>query len=537
MPPTPPDGAAPTGGSPGGSTGATTPPGPPRASRVVDVGVLVLGLLTGVLALAAWLAGGRDAALWPLLAVSLPLGCLLSRFPLSVTSRMTGVHVPFAPVLLAHLLTLGAPVTALLAWTLTVLPAYLTERRSWTSRVFNTGSSLLSAAAAAAAVAALRHDGAPDVVSVRALLDVLAAGAVYYGVDFVLSAVSVAVEERRRVREELRSPGTLLGGGLFLLMSTLAYLAAAVQSAMPGWVASLMLVPVLALVVAASSYRTANQRRLQQRELFRAAVEVHGAATRGQLREALRRHGSAVVSSGRLEVRTGPPGPAEQGVPVDGLGERGETGGAPGGWWLVTGRSPVPDSERYDAAALESLGVLAEAALVRVALTQEAEHNARHDGLTGLPNRRSFTEHLAAAVAGGREVCVLFVDLDGFKAVNDTLGHAAGDELLAEAGRRLDRTVGHLGTPARLGGDEFAVVLREADLASAARIADAVVAALRVPYRLAAGTAVVGASVGCAAGGEADGADALLSHADDAMYAAKRGGGSRCVLAPAQPAR
>ncbi|WP_432548677.1 diguanylate cyclase domain-containing protein [Kineococcus sp. SYSU DK004] len=534
MPPTRPDGATSAGGPPGASAGP--PPGPPRASRVVDVGVLVLGLLTGTLALAAWLAGGRDAALWPLLAVSLPLGCLLSRFPLSVTSRMTGVHVPFAPVLLAHLLTLGAPVTALLAWTLTVLPAYLTERRSWTSRVFNTGSSLLSAAAAAAAVAALRHDGAPDVVSVRALLDVLAACAVYYGVDFALSAVSVAVEERRRVREELRSPGTLLGGGLFLLMSTLAYLAAAVQSAMPGWVASLMLVPVLALVVAASSYRTANQRRLQQRELFRAAVEVHGAATRGQLREALRRHGSAVVSSGRLEVRAGPPGTAEQGVPVVGLGEPGEAGG-PGGWWLVTGRSPVPDSERYDAAALESLGVLAEAALVRVALTQEAEHNARHDGLTGLPNRRSFTEHLAAAVDGGREVCVLFVDLDGFKAVNDTLGHAAGDELLAEAGRRLDRAVGHLGTPARLGGDEFAVVLREADLASAARIADAVVAALRVPYRLAAGTAVVGASVGCAAGGEADGADALLSHADDAMYAAKRDGGSRCVLAPAQPAR
>src|SRR4051794_1723470 len=157
-------------------------------------------------------------------------------------------------------------------------------------------------------------------------------------------------------------------------------------------------------------------------------------------------------------------------------------------------------------------------------------HQALHDALTGLPNRALFTDRIQHALTQGRRrgtACgVIFLDLDRFKTVNDSLGHAAGDELLVSVARRIDDSLRSAGTSARLGGDEFAVLLE--DLAGpeecvivAQRIADA----LRAPIVVQGREVFVSASVGIACGRH--GVSELLRQADVAMYRAKALGKGR----------
>ncbi|MEU4690620.1 GGDEF domain-containing protein [Actinoplanes sp. NPDC023714] len=145
---------------------------------------------------------------------------------------------------------------------------------------------------------------------------------------------------------------------------------------------------------------------------------------------------------------------------------------------------------------------------------------AEHDSLTGLPNRAAFMTALRDRCAGPGPVAVLFLDLDGFKQINDRLGHAAGDDVLvqvAEALREMARP--GLDLPGRLAGDEFVMLLPETSAAEAEAIADRTVRRLR-ELRAADGTPV-GASAGIAAG-HGIAADLLLAQADEAMYAAKQ---------------
>jgi diguanylate cyclase (GGDEF)-like protein/PAS domain S-box-containing protein len=153
---------------------------------------------------------------------------------------------------------------------------------------------------------------------------------------------------------------------------------------------------------------------------------------------------------------------------------------------------------------------------------------ATFDSLTGLVNRRIIHTAIADGLAGPTGVALLFVDLDRFKAVNDSLGHAAGDRLLAEVAQRLRQQVGAAGQIGRLGGDEFAVVLRDADAVAATALGEALIADLSRPFRLGASDARIGASIGLAVGPE-DGAtvEALMRAADLALYDVKgKGRGS-----------
>ena len=153
-------------------------------------------------------------------------------------------------------------------------------------------------------------------------------------------------------------------------------------------------------------------------------------------------------------------------------------------------------------------------------------HQAFHDALTGLANRVLFTERVAHAVTtnpGEGSVAVLFCDLDGFKSVNDTQGHAIGDKLLCLVAERITRCVRASDTVARLGGDEFAVLLEgPAVAASADVIADTIFQAVAEPYFLDGREVTIGVSIGIAvASGVADTADGLLRNADLAMYKSK----------------
>jgi diguanylate cyclase (GGDEF)-like protein/PAS domain S-box-containing protein len=168
----------------------------------------------------------------------------------------------------------------------------------------------------------------------------------------------------------------------------------------------------------------------------------------------------------------------------------------------------------------------------RIATMERLTHAATHDALTELPNRALFFDRLEQALSrarrGGERFAVALLDIDRFKAVNDSLGQAAGDARLRAVAQRLQRCVREVDTVARLGGDEFVLLLAGAeDEARTARALHTILRALATPVDLEEGRVRVSASVGACLGG-LDIADArgLLRRADEAMYRAKRSGGN-----------
>ena len=165
----------------------------------------------------------------------------------------------------------------------------------------------------------------------------------------------------------------------------------------------------------------------------------------------------------------------------------------------------------------------------------ELAHLAFHDGLTGLANRALFTDRLEQALRriarSDRDVSVVYIDLDGFKNVNDSLGHAMGDELIREVAAILTGAVRTEDTLARLGGDEFAILVEATHGSNeAVRIAERVLAALREPLDLGTARVNVSASVGIATGDVSSTGSSLLRDADNAMYWAKGAGRGRYVV-------
>jgi diguanylate cyclase (GGDEF)-like protein/PAS domain S-box-containing protein len=171
----------------------------------------------------------------------------------------------------------------------------------------------------------------------------------------------------------------------------------------------------------------------------------------------------------------------------------------------------------------------------RKALEEQLKHQALHDPLTKLPNRTLFDDRLRLALRRGKRrknsLAVLFVDLDNFKVINDSLGHEAGDRLLVLVTERLRAAVRPEDTVARLGGDEFIFLLEEVELGEARNAAERILTALESPITLKGRTVYVAASVGVALGGKGTRrAEDLLRDADLAMYRAKGSGKARYAV-------
>ena len=172
------------------------------------------------------------------------------------------------------------------------------------------------------------------------------------------------------------------------------------------------------------------------------------------------------------------------------------------------------------------------------ALSQAQEvlkYEAAHDAMTGLLNRASFTDRVAASLEEeqptGRLTAVLFIDLDHFKIINDSLGHAAGDELLVTVAQRLRHTLRPGDLLARFGGDEFVVLCsRVLGDSAGAEIAQRLISAVAEPILIGNDEVFVTASIGIAVASEADTSETLLRHADAAMYQAKHDGRARAVM-------
>lgn len=227
------------------------------------------------------------------------------------------------------------------------------------------------------------------------------------------------------------------------------------------------------------------------------------------------------------------------------------------GSWRWLGRSVTPFRRGKSGAVIEALAVVRDVTDL-VEVEERLTHAARHDHLTGLPNRAQLLETLDAALERSttdkQEVAVLFCDLDGFKRVNDTGGHSAGDAVLTETARRLRTVLREADTVARVGGDEFVIVVEPWNRAErgqhihpdaarpqgrslAMRVAERVTEALRQPITIKDVEHVVTASIGITyanrargEGSESPTADEVLHHADAAMYRAKDRGKNRYEL-------
>ena len=197
------------------------------------------------------------------------------------------------------------------------------------------------------------------------------------------------------------------------------------------------------------------------------------------------------------------------------------------------------DFSEYDLRAVSLFAEQAATAISKARLyersqlqAEELAHAATHDALTGLANRAALDARMAGTTAGE---ALLFLDLDGFKEVNDELGHAAGDEVLVAVARRLRASVAQADMVARFGGDEFAVLLAgvaDVDVASAA--ATRLLAALEEPIGVEGRRVSIGASIGIALPTVGEDPDSMLRHADRALYAAK-GAGKGCWRAHQPP--
>ena len=233
----------------------------------------------------------------------------------------------------------------------------------------------------------------------------------------------------------------------------------------------------------------------------------------------------------------------EHGVRLEGLGEVSairvaiETPDGPLGALCAHARERRFDRE--DTLFLEAAAGILSATEARARAERRLRYQALHDPLTGLPNRALLQDRLQHALAGtarsGDHVGALFVDLDHFKVINDSLGHDVGDELLVQVAARLTTVLRHGDTLGRLGGDEFMVVAESGgEPADLVRLAERLGAALQEPFVVRGDELTITASIGIAcADGHGDGL-ALVRDADAAMYRAKSLGRARCELFDAE---
>lgn len=488
-------------------------------SQFFDVGICLVGLVILVWSTVMLAGDGWDVTPVALLAV--PLTVLISRFPVVIGDGDGGIEVGFDSAVMIMLAYILDPYAAIVIWSLGVLAAQLSlVRKRTVAKVFNIGSGIVAGSLAIAITHLGDHNGS----SSELLLTVIAAVA-YFAIDWVLSAVSIALELAALDRPLIFPSGGWLAMLYVVPFDLSGYLAALIIRLAPTWSLVLLVVPLGALLIAtrAISHSRENARGLQV--LLEAAVDSQTHSEPRQVTDSLVEYATRLLKTNGCGVRSEPPGTEEIGAQV--------RGGDPM-WVVAPSRANAQVRGVDDERALEALAAVATAALSRLALTEKLVHLARFDPLTQLANRAVFLDRVTYALLLGRrrkqKVALLFVDLDGFKPVNDRFGHAAGDAVLVDVARRLQEVVRDTDTVARLGGDEFAVFFEDVQPGEVTAACERIVAALSGGVEAGEHQVTISASIGVAVGAGGANADELLRNADLAMYEAKAQGKNRYVI-------
>ena len=514
----------------------------PVSSVVYDGVVTLAALVTTVVAAVHFgqASGGPDwKDLVLCVVIGLPLMQLLTRFPFQINTRHAGIEVQFDIGVLIFLLCFADPATVALTWCLCVIPTNLLQKKSWVSRVYNASIGVLFLPTALLVLQLLgtygevepgiRHAGefraVPVHMTIAELVAVAAAVVAVFVLDVAVSAVSVAIQERTSIKAELLHTGAWLAVGTSVAVGGLGYLGGLVESRLEPWAAVLLVIPMIVTMVATRAMRMTRDVARRSEALFEAATALHTQGRRADLARALQKHARMVAGTPAAMVRSVGPGEDEIGVPVvagDGVV-----------LYITAPRRRDSTQRASDEKALEALASVGEAAFFRVSASEEMHGLARRDVVTGLPNRLQFSERLAQELERARaaerldRLVVLYLDLDGFKGVNDRFGHDAGDELLRLVGSRLRDTLRGGSTVARLGGDEFAVLLP--DCLDVEGLCRRVLVALRVEVRMRGHVLRVQGSIGLSRARPGDDVGTLLRNADTAMYRAKATGKNRWV--------
>ncbi len=497
-----------------------TPAGAPRVSRQFDVAVVTLGFLC--LAVVIVQMGLPTFPLHGFELATVALIMVIARFPLVLDKGGSGIEIGFDSSVLMFLLCTLPPQESVLLWSLGVIGTQVTSDRRSIVKIFNIGLGILGGTVAAILLTAVRG-GSLD--TPRELLAVTVAATAYFAIDFVVSAISVALEERSQFRGHLLQRGTVIAVACFVPFDSLGYLAAVVVRHTPWWTLILLAVPLVTLLVAtrAVTRGTENARRLEV--LFEAAVRAQTLSDTRQVVDALLDDARRLLRIQQVEIRTTPPAAHEIGAQLqDGQRDR---------WLVAPGKHRARSSLSSDQQALEAMVAVSSDAFARLRLTDDMTHLARHDLLTNLPNRGLLldrVEHgLQLSRRRGTRVALLFVDLDGFKPVNDRFGHAAGDAVLIDFARRLSSCVRLSDTVARLGGDEFAILLEDVRPSEVDSACERILTALSAGADVAGHQLSLSASIGVAFGEDTDTSESLLRNADLAMYEAKARGKNQFV--------
>jgi diguanylate cyclase (GGDEF)-like protein len=433
-----------------------------------------------------------------------------------------GIEVGFDSTILMFLLCTVDPTAALLIWSLGVVISQVTTDKRTMSKIFNIGTGIISGAGAALLVSVLRGEGQN---TLRELMAVAVAAAWYFATDFLLSSASVSLETGTRAREHLRQKGLLVAVACFIPFDSLGYLGAVIARSNPWWTLLLLAVPLGTLLIATRAVVRGSENARRLSVLFDAAVRAQTLSDTRQVVDALTDDARRLLRIEQVEVRAAPPGIHEIGAQLrDGQRDR---------WIVAPGQHRARSTTTADQQALEAMVAVSSDAFARLRLTEDMTHLARHDLLTNLPNRGLLLDRVEHALQmsrrRGNRIALLFVDLDGFKPVNDRFGHAAGDAVLVDVAGRLTTCVRQSDTVARLGGDEFALLLEDVNPPEVSSACDRILAALSRGAHVAGHHLALSASIGVAFGDSTETAESMLRNADLAMYEAKSRGKNQWV--------
>jgi len=494
----------------------------PARSKWFNLGVMTAGLLLLAEAAFGVYTSGRGLPAWAL--ATIPLIVIIAKFPMVLDRGDGGVEVGFDSAILMFLLcTLRTPSEGVLVWGLGVIVTQLTTDKRALYKAFNIGVGTIGGAVAATIITVVRDDqrGKP-----QELLGVGLAAAAYFAIDFLLTALTLSLENRTKIREHVLQRGTLIAIACFVPFDSIGYLGAIVNGDhQRQWALALLAVPLAVLLVAtrAVSHGSENARRLSV--LFEAAMRAQTLSDARQVVDALIDDARRLLRIQAVEIRATPPGAHEIGAQLrDGQRDR---------WIVAPGRHRARSTMTADQQALEAMVAVSSDAFARLRLTEDMTHLARHDLLTNLPNRGLLLDRVEHALQMSRRrssrIALLFVDLDGFKPVNDRFGHAAGDAVLIDVAQRLTACVRQSDTVARLGGDEFAILLEDVRLEEVDTACGRILAALGRGAHVAGHQLALSASIGVALGDSSETSESMLRNSDLAMYEAKARGKNQFV--------